>query len=141
MKRFSAETRIKAPPEAIWRVLADIPGWASWDPNTNRAEGLAEKDKPLTFAFAYAPGRSIDVKITAIDEPYLLEWTGGDEQLSFMRAHRITPRNPKEGEGSRFEVSQEFSGRAADNVRLPQLDKSFGEFCAALKQRVEAGSS
>lgn len=101
MKRFASSIEIKAPPEAVCRVLADIGGWAGWDPNTERAEGPAEKGKPLSFAFTYAPGRSLQVGITAIDEPFLLEWTGGNEALKGVRTHRIMPA----GENSLVEVS------------------------------------
>jgi hypothetical protein len=137
MKRFAASIEIKAPPEAVWRVLADIGGWPGWDPNTDRAEGLMEKGRTPSFAFTYAPGRNLQVEITAIDEPFLLEWTGGNEGLKGVRTHRIAPA----GENSLVEVSQEFSGSAVQTVHLPDLDKAVGEFCAALKKRVETGSS
>ncbi len=137
MKRFAACIDIQARPEAVWRVLADIPGWAGWDPNTDQAEGAAQRDAQLSFVFTYAPGRTVKVKVTAIDEPFLLEWTGGDEQLTGVRTHRVTPA----GAGSLVEVSQAFSGCAVNNVHLPQLDIAFDGFCAALKERVESGAS
>jgi len=137
MKRFAASIGIDAPAEAVWRALADIPNWAGWDPNTNRSEGVAEKGGVVAFDYAYTPGRTVTAQITAIDEPFLLEWTGGNDQLTAVRTHRITPA----GKGSTVEVSQVFTGCAVDNVHLPDLDKAFPEFCAALKKRVESGSS
>jgi uncharacterized protein YndB with AHSA1/START domain len=144
MKRFAASIAIDAPPEAVWRVLADVTGWPAWDPTTDKAGGAVEKGKELTFSFNFAPGRIVTAKITALDEPFLLEWTGGDANITGVRTHRITPRKGGgEGEGSRVEVSQVFSGAmlAAMEKQLPDLDKAFAEFCEALKKRVETCSS
>lgn len=132
MKRFEASTTIAAPAEAVWRVLADIAAWPTWDPNTTVAEGVPVKDAALTFRFAYA-GQPVGVRVTAIDEPFLLEWTGGNEQVTGVRTHRLTP----DGEGSRVEVSQVFTGPAVAQLQLPDLNKAFAEFLAALKTRVE----
>jgi uncharacterized protein YndB with AHSA1/START domain len=133
MKRFAASATVAAPPEAVWRVLADVAGWPAWEPNTTAAEGLPVKDAALTFYFAYA-SRPVNVRVTAIDEPFLLEWTGGNEQFTGVRTHRVTPA----GEGSRVEVSQVFSGPAVGQLQLPDLDAAFRQFLDALKKRFEA---
>lgn len=133
MKRFAASITVAAPVEAVWRALADISSWPRWEPNTQSAEGIPVKDAALSFQFAYAD-QPVSVRVTAIDEPFLLEWTGGNEQVTGVRTHRVTP----EGEGSRVEVSQVFSGAAVDQLRLPDLDKAFAQFVSALKKRVEA---
>jgi uncharacterized protein YndB with AHSA1/START domain len=133
MKRFAASTTISAPAEAVWRVLADVASWPRWEPNTQFAEGIPVKDAALSFNFAYAD-QPVNVRVTAIDEPFLLEWTGGNAQVNGVRTHRLTP----ESGGSRAEVSQVFSGPSVDQLRLPDLDKAFAQFLSALKKRVES---
>ena len=132
MKRFAASTTISAPVEGVWRVLADIAGWTAWEPNTREANGVPVKDAELTFRFAYA-AQPVGVRVTAIDEPFLLEWTGGNDQITGVRTHRLTP----DGEGSRVEVSQVFTGPAVDQLLLPDLNAVFGQFLDALKAKVE----
>ena len=133
LKRFAAATEINAPVEAVWRVLADLSSWTDWDPNTESADGLVGKDAALTFNFRYASGRPVTVKVTAIDEPFLLEWTGGNAHVPGVRTHRLTPK----GRGCEVEVSQVFSGPALPQTQLPDLDKAFSAFVESLKQRVE----
>ena len=133
LKRFAASTEINAPVEAVWRVLADLASWSDWEPNTEGAQGIVGKDAVLTFNFRYAAGRPVTVKVTAIDEPFLLEWTGGNEQVTGVRTHRITPTD----DGCEVEVSQVFSGPAVAQTPFPDLDKAFGAFVDGLKQRVE----
>ena len=40
---------VAAPPDAIWDVLADLPGWTAWNPLYARAEGRLLIDAKLTL--------------------------------------------------------------------------------------------
>jgi uncharacterized protein YndB with AHSA1/START domain len=142
MKRYSAEIEVKAAPEAVWRVLADVAGWPAWDPTTDGAEGMVEKDGQLTFRSSQAPGQALKVTITAADEPYLLEWTGGVPMaFKTQRTHRVTPHG--NGEASLVEVTEELSGPMLPMIerQLPDVDRLLNDFLGALKKRVEAGRS
>lgn len=141
MKRFAAETSIDAPPEAVWSVLADVGNWAAWDPATDAAEGVIEKGGELTFHSAEAPGQALKVRLTAVDEPYLLEWTGGVARaFTTLRTHRIIPDRDQ---AAKVEVSEELTGDLLPMIekQIPDLDTLLDEFLAGLKKRVEAGSA
>lgn len=140
MKRFSAESSIDAPPEAVWRVLADVAGWAKWDPGTDAAEGVVEKGEELTFHSSQAPGQALKVRLTAVDEPYLLEWTGGvAKAFTTLRTHRVIPDGDQ---ASKVEVSEELSGALLPMIekQIPDLDSLLEEFLDGLKRRVETKS-
>jgi hypothetical protein len=47
---------VKAPAEAIWTVLADIEGWARWNPLYPRASGVIRMGAPLDLELAL-PGQ------------------------------------------------------------------------------------
>ena len=141
MKRFSAETSINAPPEAVWRVLADVAGWAKWDPGTDAAEGVVEKGGELIFRSSQSPGQSLKVRLTAVDEPWLLEWTGGvAKAFTTLRTHRVTPDGDQ---GSKVEVSEEFSGALLPMIekQIPDIEGLLDEFLDGLRKRVETGSA
>lgn len=135
MKRFSAEMVFAAPAEIVWRTLADIAHWPDWDPNTEEASGVPAKDARLVFLYGYARGRRVEARVTAMDEPFLLEWTGGNEQVTSVRTHRLMP----EGTGCRVEVSQVFFGPGLGQADVPELRGPFREFLMALRARVEDG--
>ena len=40
---------VAAPPDVIWEVLADLPGWTVWNPLYTRAEGRLLIDAKLTL--------------------------------------------------------------------------------------------
>jgi uncharacterized protein YndB with AHSA1/START domain len=141
MKRFAAETSIDAPPEAVWRVLADVASWAEWDPTTDAAEGAVEKGGQLTFRSSQAPGQALKVRLTAVDEPYLLEWTGGvPKAFTTLRTHRVIPDGDQ---ASKVEVSEEISGALLPMIemQIPDIDALLDEFVGGLKKRVETGSA
>jgi hypothetical protein len=76
-----------------------------------------------------------------VDEPFLLEWTGGVARaFTTLRTHRITPES---GQSSKVEVSEEFSGALLPMIekQIPDLDALLEEFLDSLKKRVEAGSA
>ena len=141
MKRFSAETSINAPPEAVWRVLADVANWAKWDPGTDAAEGVVEKGGELIFRSTQSPGQSLKVRLTAVDEPYLLEWTGGvPRAFTTLRTHRVTPDGDQ---ASSVEVSEELAGALLPVIQkqIPDIEGMLDEFLEGLKKRVERGSA
>jgi hypothetical protein len=43
---------IRAPAEAIWAIVSDIEGWASWNPIYPRAEGVLKIGAPLSLDLA-----------------------------------------------------------------------------------------
>ena len=142
MKRFTASIAIKAAPEAVWRALADVATWPTWDPTTDGAEGMVEKGGQLTFRSAEAPGQALKVKITALDEPFLLQWTGGvPPAFNTQRTHRVTPQQSEDGgQASLVEVTEELSGPMLRMVerQLPDIDKLLNEFLGGLRKRVES---
>ena len=52
---------VAAPPDVIWEVLADLPGWAAWNPLYGRAEGrlLIDSRLELEQRLEGAPPRTI----------------------------------------------------------------------------------
>ena len=140
MRRYAASIEIAAPPPAVWRVLADVAGWAAWDPTADAASGEMVKGGELTLVGALPPQRALRVKVSALDEPRRIEWVSSIPLvLKTVRTYRLSAQ----GDITRVEISEELSGAMSASVerQLPDLDRVFADSLAALKRRVETGSS
>jgi hypothetical protein len=64
---------VKAPPEAIWEVIADIEGWGRWNPVYPRAEGKLRIGGGLTLDVALSghPLQTI--------RPVVLDWIPNEQ--------------------------------------------------------------
>jgi hypothetical protein len=75
MRGIKIEHRIgvKAPAETIWAVLADIEGWADWNPLYPKAQGALKIGSVLTLELAL-PDRK-----PQIIRPVILDWIPNEQ--------------------------------------------------------------
>jgi uncharacterized protein YndB with AHSA1/START domain len=79
IQEFTTTARIRATPEVVWAILTDGPGYARWNPEINRVEGriaLGEKIKAHVVLHGSVV-RPVSVRVTALEPPRRMVWTGG----------------------------------------------------------------
>jgi hypothetical protein len=137
VKFYEATSAIAAAPEQVWAVLADGGSWAAWDSGVAEVSGRIAAGEKVTIRSEVAPGRAFPVKVTAFEPPHRLEFTGG-MPLGLFRGVRTYTLEPG-GAGTRFQVSERFSGPLAPLVgrSIPDLQPAFDQFAAGLKARAE----
>jgi hypothetical protein len=64
---------IQAPPEAVWAVIADIEGWAAWNPLYPKAEGRLRIGAPLTLELVLRDRPPQTIK------PVVLDWIPNEQ--------------------------------------------------------------
>ena len=139
MKRYHAETTIEAPPERVWGVLVDTSKWPEWDPYCERIEGevaLGAKVKAFT---KLSPGRGFGVKVSELDEPRQMVWSGG-MPLGLFKGVRTYTLEPRADGGTDFSMTEVFSGPmlALIGGSIPDMSEAFEAFVGGLKARAEA---
>lgn len=77
MRSFAAATTIDAAPEAVWGILADAPAYSSWNTTVSKVDGEIAPGAKITVHAKISPGRAFPVKVTALDRPRRMVWTGG----------------------------------------------------------------
>ena len=106
---------VQAPPEAVWRVVADPMHQPRWWPKVTRVEGV----QPAAFTRVYttAKGKPVraDFQVTDVDEPRRRRWTqvlGGTPFERFMTAaEEVVVLEPShEGTIVTLEVRQKLRG-------------------------------
>lgn len=140
--RNRVETRIKAPRDAVWRILADFPRYPEWNPFTPEVIGTC------------AAGEAVRVKVRLDGEPFWMkravtkaepdrrfEWEGR-EWYSFLAPGQRTLTLEDDGAGGTLLVDDEYIGGVialAPRKLGETIGQRMREFGAALKAAAEAG--
>jgi hypothetical protein len=140
MKQFSASTTINASPEKIWSIITDGPHYPEWDPSAIRIEGTIAAGEKLKAFTKLSPNRAFPVKVTEFTPGRKMTWVGGMPLGLFkgVRTFALTPT----GNGTvDFSLDEVFSGPLLPLIgrTIPDMSKTFEDFCAGLKARAEAG--
>lgn len=93
MSTYKVEVDVDAPPDRIWRVMADVPDWPQWTPTVGAVESLTEGPLRVGSRFRLEQPRLPPV-IWTVDElepGRSFSWTSGSRALSSRGYHGIKP--------------------------------------------------
>lgn len=134
MKTFHTKIRIDAPPERIWALLTDAPGYPSWNSTVDRVDGRIAKGETVTVHAKINPGRAFPVKVVEFEPPHRMVWASA-MPLGLFKGER-TFQVTSDGE---FAMREVFSGLLAPLIgrSIPDLQPAFDQFARDLKGRAE----
>jgi hypothetical protein len=135
---YRAAADIDAPPAAIWAVLVDAPGYASWDSGLERIEGTIASGERIKLYPELKPGRAFPVRVDDFEPEERMTWIGG-MPLGLFKGVRTFKLSPGRDGSTRFEMDERFSGPLLPLVgrSLPDFGPSFEQFARGLKERAE----
>ena len=138
MKSFQCETLIRAKPETVWRILTDAPNYPAWNTTVTKVEGTIALGQKITVHAKISPDRAFPVKVTALEAPTRMVWTGG-MPLGLFKGERTFTLTPEAG-GVRFSMREQFTGLFAGLITksMPDLGPAFEELAACLEAKAEA---
>jgi hypothetical protein len=138
VRSFEAVTRIEAGPDEVWRALVDVGRWRDWDSGVDRVEGTVALGERLTIYATMIRSRPFSVTVTEIRPREAMRWRGG---LPFGAAviERTYHLDAQDDGGTVLTVREDHSGPLAGLLgrSTPDLNPSFRQFCAGLKQVTE----
>jgi hypothetical protein len=140
MRYYEASAVITADAEAVWEVLSNGPGWATWDSGVDAVEGRIGLGETVKIRSQAAPGRVFPVTVTVFEPLARLQFSGG-LPLGLFRGVRTYELSSAEGGGTAFRVREEYTGPLLGLIwrSMPDLGPSFDRFARGLKLRVESG--
>jgi hypothetical protein len=99
---------VRAAPEAVWAVIADVPRWPTWNPGILDCilEGDLEPGAALRWSSSAGPTRA---RLTAVEPPRLLAWASRSLGARTAVAWRIEPADA----GAQVTAEGSVSGIAA----------------------------
>ena len=77
----TATIEVRSDPRIVWDLLADVPGWADWNPAIREISVDGDLDVGSHFRWAIGPGTRTS-KLTLLEPPTRIAWRG-----SFMSIH------------------------------------------------------
>lgn len=137
-RSYEAAATIRARPEAVWAILTDVASYPSWDSGVVRVEGSVGLGSSLKVVSEANPKRAFAVKVTELDPPRTMVWSGGMPLGLFKGVRTYTLRSA--GDSTEFHMREEYSGPLLSMIwkSMPDLQPSFDKFARGLKQRAEA---
>lgn len=138
MKFYEAVATIKASPNAIWSILTDAAGYITWDSGVERVDGRIAPGEKITVVSKAAPGRSFPVEVTEFTPGQRMVWSGG-MPLGLFKGVRTFTLSPQGNGVTKLTVREEYTGPLLPLIwrSMPDLQPSFNQFVAGLKQRAE----
>jgi uncharacterized protein YndB with AHSA1/START domain len=136
--RFSTRTTIHAPAARVWSILTDLAAWPTWNSTVAAVEGTVGLGQKVKVTVTANPGRAFPVKVSALESPTRMVWTGGMPLGLFTGTRTFTLR---ETEGvTEFSMDEIYTGPLSGLVTrsIPDLAPSFEEFARCLKATSES---
>jgi hypothetical protein len=126
-----------APPNAIWRLWADVRGWPEWNADIEHIEISGAFAEGSTITMTPVGQDPVELRIAEATEPSLFVDEADLGDVVVRTVHRI---EPLDGDRSRVVYRMEIGGPAADRVGPelgPQISGDFPETLAALVEQAE----
>jgi hypothetical protein len=125
MKRcIAAEIEIDAPAAVVWKVLADFPGYCSWNPTIRRIQGRLAAQACLRVFACLPCGLPMLLRPRVLEcrPERELRWVGNLLIPGLFEGEHLFLLEPLSACKTRFVQREEFNG-----ILLPLLWKWFGD--------------
>lgn len=136
---FESICTINASPTTVWTILTEPRGYSEWNPEIIGIDGRFALGERITAQVRIGSGavRRVPMRVTALESPTRMEWTGGLPLGLFVgrRTFTVMPN----ANGVEFRLHLRMSGPLASLIgksvgdRQPEVDS----FSAGLKARAE----
>jgi len=135
--RFQTQIDIAAPVARVWHVLTEKMPKAPEPYGILKLEGQIAPNARITLWSEVTPQRAFALKVSVLEAPTTMVWTGGMPLGLFTgtRRFRIKDTAP----GCTFDMEEVFTGPLARLIcrSMPDLTPSFTKFAKTLKEKAE----
>ncbi|GAB5533911.1 MAG: hypothetical protein Rubg2KO_01600 [Rubricoccaceae bacterium] len=137
---FSASTTINASAIDVWRHLTDAERFPDWEPNVTRIDGTIAPGEKITVHTSFST-RAFPVTVSEFVPGERMVWSSA-MPLGLFRGARTFTLEALADNQTRVTTREVFGGLLLPLIgrTIPDLQPSFDQFAAALKERSEADS-
>ena len=141
-RSISDSVEIEAPPERVWRELADTASYPRWNPFIKRLEGELREGAKIDVEIEPPGGRAMTFKptVTAMKTGRELRWLGHLLVRGLFDGEHRFEIEDLGGGRSLFTQSERFAGLLVRPFAgtLAKTERGFEAMNRALKERAEA---
>jgi hypothetical protein len=134
---------IRAPQDAVWKVLTDFASYPEWNPHIRQVRGQARVGARLTIRSQPPSGRPIVLRpiVEVYDAPAELRWRSTFVARGLFNGEHGFKLERISTDRTRFMQDETISGLLVPlyaRLRLPRAREGFAQVNEALRQRAEA---
>ncbi len=134
---------IRAPLDAVWRILTDFSTYPEWNPHIRQVRGKPMVGGRLTIRSRPPGGRTVVLRpvVVAWTPPTELRWRGTFISRRLFTGEHGFKLEQLDGKRVRFHQDETFSGLLVplySRLRLARTKQGFEQVNEALRERVEA---
>lgn len=134
---------IRAPLDAVWRILTDFSAYQEWNPHIRQVRGKPAVGARLTIHSRPPGGRTVVMRpvVVAWTPPTELRWRGTFISRRLFSGEHGFKLEQLDGPRVRFLQDETFSGLLVplySRLRLARTKQGFEQVNEALRERVEA---
>jgi hypothetical protein len=135
----TSEIQIGAAPEAVWRVLATIDRWPSWNPDVKSMSIDGDVAPGMEFRWKAGPG-TVTSTLQRVEQPKLIAWTGRTFGINAIHFYWLEPRDG----GTFVRTEESYDGLVARLLRgslQKTLDRALADGLRYLKEELEGSEA
>jgi|SRR5579871_6063480 len=138
MPAYQSSAVIDAPSAVVWDILTDVAEYPAWDSGVVSVQGTVAPGAKITVVSSVNPQRAFPVVVTELQPPHSMRWASG-LPLGLFKGERTFTLVAEPDNRVRFTMREAYSGPLAPLIfrSIPDLNPSFEQFAAGLKQRAE----
>ena len=140
-RQYRVNRSIDAPARRVWDLLTDAPGYKRWNKAVVSRDGPVEAGNTIKLVSAVNPGRTFALKVTVMEPPQRMVWSGGMPLGLFTGTRTFLIES--DSAGCRFSMSEVYTGLLSGLIfkSIPDLTESFRQFADGLKVAAETVAS
>ncbi len=135
----TGDIEIRATPEVVWDLLADIDNWPRWNRDVKEATLMGGLRESSVFRWKAGPG-TITSTLEKVDRPREIGWRGKTMGINAVHVYKLEPS----AEGTKVHTEESFDGLVVSLLKRSMrktLQKGIDGGLAHLKAEAERRSS
>ena len=135
---YHVSKEIAAPAGAVWQLLSDASGYATWNDAVVSLDGTIEQGSVIELVSILDPKRTFRLRVSEFDPPKRMVWTDS-MPLGLFTGTRTYEIDDLGSGACRFSMTEGFAGPLAPLITrfIPDMTESFEVFAESLRRAAE----